>query len=292
MGTPRGWRWRIGRLLVLGAAFYLVVVIVFYSLQTAMIFPGSWKQGAAGSQITRPPAGAELIDLKTPGGYMVKALFAPALHATGTPRPDAAARPTILYFYGNGMALADALGQIEDMRRLGANVMAADYLGYGMSGGSAGEQACYDTATAEYQYLVHDRHIAPNRIIVAGWSLGAAVAADLAAHEPVAGLMMFSAFTSLADVAQGHYPWLPVRPLLKHRFETLAKLPGVHCPILLGHGQLDSLVPHAMMRRLEAAAGGPVEVVDVPGADHNGFWDIGRPLVLPAVARMVEIAAG
>jgi hypothetical protein len=286
------WRRVARRLAVNACIFYLLAVLVFYSFQTTLIFPGSWKQGTAGAQITQPPAGAELIELKSPDGQPIKALFAAALHPDGTPRTDAAARPTILYFYGNGMALSDTLGQIADMRRLGANVMAADYLGYGMSGGKAGEQACYDTATAEYQWLIHDPRVAADKIIVAGWSLGAAVAVDLAAHEKVAGLMMFSAFTSLADVATGHYPWLLIRPLLKHRFASIDKLPQVHCPVLLAHGQLDTLVPYDMMRRLESAAGGPVEVVDVPGADHNGFWDIGRPLVLPAIGRMVEKAAG
>ena len=272
--------------------FYLLVVIVFYNLQTTLIFPGSWKQGTAGAQIMQPPAGAELIELRAPDDQPIKALFATALHADGTPRPAAAGRPTILYFYGNGMALSDALGQIDDMRRLGANVMAADYLGYGMSGGKPSEQGCYDTAMAEYRWLIHDRHVAADKIIVAGWSLGAAVAVDLAAHEPVAGLMMFSAFTNLADVAAGHYPWLPIRPLLKHRFESLDKLPRVHCPILLAHGTLDTLVPYDMLRQLASAAGGPVQRVDVPGADHNGFWDAGRPLLLPAIGRMVEQAAG
>lgn len=285
----RRWRGALCAILVL----YLCVVAVFYSLQSTLIFPGSWRQGRASARIAHSANAVELVTLRSHDGQSVQALFARALNDDGSPRPDAAERPVIVYFYGNGDSLTNALEQIEDMRRLGANVMAADYLGYGMSSGKASEQACYDTATAEYHWLVHARGVPSRKIIACGWSLGAAVAADLAAREPVAGLMMFSAFTSMADAARANYPWLPIGPLLKHRFESLEKLPRVHCPVLLAHGERDRLVPHGMLKRLAAAAPGPVEMLDVPHAGHNDFWHTGRQLVLPAIARMVErVASG
>ncbi|HEX4148012.1 MAG TPA: alpha/beta hydrolase [Pirellulales bacterium] len=265
--------------------------MVFYALQTTLIFPGSWKQGTEGSRISQPPEGAKLVDLETAGAQPVKALFARALRADGTLWPETDRRPTILYFYGNGMQLAAALVQIEDMRRLGANVMVADYVGYGLSGGKPSEQGCYDTATAEYRWLVANPQVDGRKIISAGWSLGAAVAADLASRERVAGLMMFSAFTSMADAASWNYPWLPIRPLLKHRFESLAKISGVHCPILLAHGRQDTLVPFDMSERLAKAAGGPVEQVAIADGGHNDFWPSGHESVLAAMSRMVEKVA-
>jgi hypothetical protein len=287
----RRWQKFAGRLVGSFIVLYLIAVMVFYNLQTSLIFPGSWNQGTADVRIARAPAAAELVELKTADGEPIKALFARALDADGSARPDAQRRPTILYFYGNGMSLAVTLEQIEDMRRLGANVMVADYAGYGMSGGKPSEQGCYATATAEYEWLRHNPHVDGGKIIVAGWSLGAAVAVDLAAREPVAGLMMFSAFTNMADTARSLYPWLPIGPLLKHRFESLDKIAKVHCPILLAHGQDDTLVPFAMSRRLAEAAGGPVERIDVAGAGHNDFWYLGGDSVLPAIGRMIAKTA-
>lgn len=261
--------WRIGRVLLLA---YLGLGVVLYVMQTKLMFPGAASRGTPEAQLS-PPPGTELVPLPTAGGQKIVALFGRAQGPDRRELRDYAQRPTLLFFYGNGMCLRDAVLDFQEFRRLGINVLIPEYVGYPMSTGEPSEQGCYDTANACWQYLRGRKDIAGAKIVVGGWSLGAAVAIDLAAREPAAGLVAYSAFTSAVDMGQRFYPLLPVGLLMKHRFESQRKIPAVRCPILLGHGRRDSLIPAYMSERLAESAQAPVTrfVVD---SDHNDFMDI------------------
>jgi fermentation-respiration switch protein FrsA (DUF1100 family) len=168
------------------------------------------------------------------------------------------------------------------------NVLIPEYVGYGMSGGRAGEAGCYATAEAAYAYVLTRKDVDPDKIVAAGWSLGAAVAVDLASRKPVAGLVIFSAFTSMVEMARLHFPYLPASLLLRHRFESESKIARVRCPILIGHGRDDRLIPHAMSDRLAAAAGGPVSRFSVDGAGHNDFYLVGGDTIDRHLARFFK----
>ncbi len=267
--------------------FYLVVLAVLFALQTKLIFPGAATQGDPGA-IVEPRPGEELVTLKTRNGDRVVALFAPALRPDGARAPDASTRPAILYFYGNGMCLFHAEEQFRELRHLGFNVMIPEYVGYGMSSGQAGEAGCFATADAAFDHLLTRKDIDTTRIVAAGWSLGGAVAIDLASRRPVAGLIAFSTFTSMVDMAHRNYPFLPARLLLQHKFESLAKMPRVACPILLGHGRDDKLIPYAMSDRLARAAQTPVTRLAIPDAGHNDFYMVGGSQIYPAIQRFVD----
>jgi fermentation-respiration switch protein FrsA (DUF1100 family) len=172
------------------------------------------------------------------------------------------------------MCLADSFGIFEDFRRLGCNVMVGEYVGYGMSTGRAGEQALYQTADACWDHLQSRDDIDPTKIIVAGWSLGAAVAIDLASRKPVIGLATFSAFTSMSNMAHKLVPWLPTSLLLRHRFDSLSKIAQIKVPILILHGQNDRIIPFAMQSELfKAAKSSPrVKTVTIL-SDHNDLFD-------------------
>lgn len=276
-----------GRLVRLVLLAYLGVLLVLSSMQLRMIFPGADSQGQPWA-VARPPAGAELVALTTPQGERVTALFAPALSPAGAALADAPRRPTFLFFYGNGMCLAATTGLVESFRRLGVNVMVPDYLGYGMSGGSPSEAGCYAAADAALAHLRSRPDVDPRSIVAGGWSLGAAVAIDLAAREPVAGLVVFSGFTSMAAMARRVLPYLPTSLLLRHRFESIAKIGRVRVPTLIGHGDADSLIPLAMGDELARAAGGPVTRILVRGAEHNEFFDLGGEPFWAELARFFE----
>ncbi|MDR3632820.1 MAG: alpha/beta hydrolase [Isosphaeraceae bacterium] len=275
------------RLLRLGLVLYVLVAAVLFSLQTRIIFPGSATQGDP-SAVVRPRPGEELVRLKTAQGDSIVALFGPALRADGVIDPQAAHQPTVLYFYGNGMCLRDTDDEFQRLRRLGFNVLIPEYAGYGMSGGSAGESGCIATADAAYDHLLTRKDVDPARIVAAGWSLGGAVAIDLAARRPVAGLVSFCTFTSLPDMARRDFPFLPARLLLRHRFDNASKIARVTCPILLGHGRRDELIPFAMSDRLAALARSPVTRLTIDDAGHNDFYDAGGQRVFEAVRRFVE----
>ena len=121
----------------------------------------------------------------------------------------------MIFFYGNAMCLNYASEQLEELRRLGLNVLIPEYVGYGMSSGSASEKGCQATALAAYDYLVADPKGRPsNKIISGGWSLGGAVAIDLASQKQVGGLIAFSSFTSAVEMGRRMLPFVPVSLLL------------------------------------------------------------------------------
>ncbi|HZW32455.1 MAG TPA: alpha/beta hydrolase [Isosphaeraceae bacterium] len=271
----------------LPAVVYLGFLGVLYSLQTRIIFPGQETQGQPFAEV-RPRPGTELIRLQTHRGESIVALYGPALTPSGQPHPQAADRPTLIYFYGNAMCLSYARSEFDQFRRLGLNVLIPEYVGFGMSSGSASEKGCQATADAAYDELVSHRGVKPARIVAGGWSLGGAVAVDLAARKPVGGLIIFSTFTSAVDMARRLLPMMPVSLLLRHRFETLHKIGRVECPVLVGHGRLDRIVPFAMGQRLAAAAKGPVTTLWIDQADHNDFYEIGGRRIDDAVTRFID----
>ncbi len=256
-------------------------------LQTSLIFPGQFSRGRPDAHV-QPEPGAELVTLRTSAGDRIVALFGTALDNRGQPRDDAATRSTFLYFYGNSSNLKDSLGLFESFRRLGVNVMIPEYLGYGMSEGRAGESGCYATAEAAYCALLSRSDVDPDQIVAAGWSLGGAVAIDLASRHDLAGLVVFSTFTSMAEMARLQYPWLPASWLLRHHFESHRKIARIVAPTWIGHGSMDELIPPSMADRLAAAAGGPVTRVVVPGAGHNDVFLVGGPSLLASVAAFLE----
>jgi fermentation-respiration switch protein FrsA (DUF1100 family) len=289
MATPKTSGYWVRRSVKFLIILYVSLVTVFYFLQTALIFPGSWGQGSANANVI-VPHDAELISLTTPDGQQIKALFGTALPAANASAANAR-RPTILYFYGNGMSLSACVNQFDAFRRLGVNVLIPEYLGYGLSSGKPSEQNCYATAMAAYDWLIHDPRVDPNKIIMGGWSLGGAVAIDLAARKPAAGLFACSAFTSMGDTGQRLYPYLPVKLLLKHRFMSIEKIPRIKCPTILAHGRDDTLVPFSMCGQLAKAAGGKVTQIPIDGAGHNDVWDVGYRQIFQQLTLLIDQVA-
>ena len=261
-----------------------------YFEQTGLVLPGRATQGQPCAAV-QPPPGAELIWLSTGGRERLAALFGPALNPDGSPRPDAPARPTVLFFYGNVMCLSRSLGIFQHLRRIGANVLLPEYEGFGLSGGEACEAGCYATADAAWRHLQGRRDVDPSLIVAGGVSLGGAVAIDLAAREPaVAGLIALVTFTSIPDMARHLHPTVPIWRFIRHKFDSLRKMPSVRCPALIGHSTGDSLMPHWMADRLAAATGGPVTRLVIDGADHRTaeMLEVGGDVIFHAAERFLD----
>jgi pimeloyl-ACP methyl ester carboxylesterase len=277
----------IGRLMVTAIGLYVGILAVLSALQVRLIFPGADTQGKPSSVVHAPP-GAELVSLKTEHDDKIVSLFGPALLPNGHPHPDPGPRPTILYFYGNAMCLNDTMFEFEHFRRMGLNVMIPEFVGYGMSGGKPSETGCRDTADAAFAHLQGRKDINPRKIVAAGWSLGGAVAIDLAARKPVAGLITFCTFTSIAEMSRRSFPFLPATLLLRHRFDSESKMSHITCPILLGHGRRDEIVPVTMLDRLAATATkAPVMKFIVDDAGHNDFYSVGKDQIFQAMDRFL-----
>ena len=289
---PSRSRWRrlsgmLARLLRILVVCYVGALAVLYALQTRMIFPGAVTQGQPSAQVT-PGAGCELVPLTTPEGERVIGLYGPATPGRGLPDSSATSHPTAIFFYGNGMCLSEFELQFNQFRRLGLNVFVPDYVGYGLSSGSPSEKACQATADAAYDYIVLTRKVDPAKVVATGWSLGGAVAIDLASRRQVGGLIVFSTFTSMTEMARRILPFVPVSLLLRHRFDSVHKIPAIRCPTLIGHGRRDGVVPFFMGEKLAAAAGGPLSTLWIDEADHGDFFHVGGRQVDAAVSAFLK----
>ena len=223
--------------------------------QTRLIFTGSMSQGQSLAQFTLP-AGSVLISAKTIEAQCeIAMLFGPALGTDGCTDPMADHRPTMLFFYGNGGYLAAAMVEFQFLRRMGANVLAIELPGYGLSGGNPSEAGCYDAADTALAYIQSRDDINPQLVIACGWSLGGAIAIDLASRTPLAGLATFSTFTGIADIAHKWFPLIPARAaslFLVAHFASERKIGAVRCPILIG---LSRAAPDDSLRHVKAPKG-------------------------------------
>jgi pimeloyl-ACP methyl ester carboxylesterase len=184
---------------------------------------------------------------------------------------------TILYLHGNAGNISSNLGKAALLRSLGAAVLTVDYRGYGLSSGPfPREQQLYEDAWAAWQFLHHEKGVAPQHLVVYGHSLGGAIGIDLARRVPqLAGLMVEGTFTSMGDMAarSEYNGWFPVRRLLTQRFDSLDKARQLTVPTLYLHGTADASVPATMSEALYHATPAPKDLWLVPGADHNDLTD-------------------
>lgn len=185
---------------------------------------------------------------------------------------------TMLWCHGNAGNIIHRLENLAELYRLGLSVFLFDYRGYGRSEGRPSEAGFYQDAEAAYHYIRQQRRIPPNRLVVFGRSLGSAVAADVVSHHPAAGLIMESPFPSVATVARLTYFGAAAHWLLGARFDLTTRLSAISMPILVIHGDRDSIIPLALGKAVFDAASEPKEFHVVRGADHNDLYMVGgRP---------------
>jgi fermentation-respiration switch protein FrsA (DUF1100 family) len=186
------------------------------------------------------------------------------------------ARGVLLFCHGNAGNISHRLDSIRLFHELGLSVLIFDYRGYGRSSGRPTEKGTYRDADAAWDYLVEQRGTAPAQIILFGRSLGAAIAADLAARQGSAAVILESAFTSVPDVAATLYPWLPVRWLSRYQYDTGKKLVNIHSPVLIVHSRDDEIIPYANGERLFEAANEPKQFLQLRGGHNDGFMVSGK----------------
>jgi len=231
------------RAAVLVAVVALLLLALVWGLQRQLIyFPSTAPAWSADSTVP----GARDVVLRTSDGMGLGAWFVRA----GGPERDV----VVLVASGNAGDLADRAPLARALAERGLAVLLFDYRGYGDNPGSPSEDGLARDVRAARRFLVEDAGWSPDRIVYYGESLGAAVVTELAAEHPPAGLVLRSPFADLAAVGGEHYPFLPVRVLLRDRYPLAEQLAGVDVPVTVILGEADSVVPPTQSRRVAASA--------------------------------------
>ena len=236
---------------------YPLVVFTVHVTQSYAIFQ---SRGAS----LQPPTHLEIdeVFLPTPDG---ERLYAWWLQAPGAER-------TVLFFQPNGTNISYHASRVKTFEKMGVNALLVDYRGYGLSSGRIKkEQHIYTDGWTAWNYLVDEKGIAPETIIIWGRSLGGAVAAEIAQDTNIAALVMESTFYSLDSIASRQYWFLPTSRLLRFRFENGHKLKNIRVPVVIMHSVEDDFVPFRQAQKLYDAAGEPKTIITTTGSHIDSF---------------------
>ena len=264
--------WKL--LIIVPLAIYVAIAAFMFFAQTSLLFPAG-QAGAAGP----PPPGSVRLELAAPSGERLVGLHIPPTGGEGD--------LLILGFAGNAWNAAAAAEYLHELFPE-AHVAAFHYRGYAPSGGAPDAEAFQQDAL-----LIHDfvrARLHPARIVAIGLSIGSGVAPYLAARRPLDGLILVTPFDSLTALAAGHYPWLPVRLLLRHRMEPAAELRGTSVPVAVLAGDRDTLVRPARTEALRRSLRHLVFDRTIAGATHNDIYD--RPEFRRAMREALDRVLG
>lgn len=248
--------------LAIAGGGYVLLCLLLYLMQERMVF----LSGIPGRMLEATPQrlGLEYDDVtvQTADGVSIHGWY---VHAEDP-------RGTVLFLHGNAGNISHRLDSIAIFTELGFDTYIFDYRGYGQSGGTTSEDGTYLDAEAAWHYLVEQRGLAPDSIVIFGRSLGGAVASWLAARYDAGGVIVESAFTSAADMAASLYPFLPARYLVRLRYPAADNIARSLSPVLIVHSRDDEIIPFSMGEALYEAAPAPKELLELSGDHNTGFF--------------------
>jgi fermentation-respiration switch protein FrsA (DUF1100 family) len=193
-----------------------------------------------------------------------------------------------LVSHGNGGNISHRLDRALLLQsHVRSSVFLYDYRGYGASEGSPDEAGTYRDARAAYRWLVEQKHVKPDELVLFGESLGSAVALELALERPAAALVLEAPFTSVPDVARRTI-LAPLAPFVRTRYESLPRIPRLRMPLLVMQGDRDEVIPPALGRRLFDAAPEPKRYYAIPGAGHNDTYLVGGAAYWQALSGFLD----
>jgi fermentation-respiration switch protein FrsA (DUF1100 family) len=246
-------------ILVIAVCYGLLVVVVYF-MQGRMLYLSE----VSGRTLTMTPINVGMdyqdVSIETTDGVTLHGWFI-----------EGRSSQVLLFFHGNAGNISHRLDSIRQFRDLGLSVLIIDYRGYGQSEGRTTERGIYRDADAAWRYLIDVRGIVASDIVIFGRSLGASAASWLAAqHQPLA-LIVESSFTSIPDIAQDLYPWLPARWLSRLSHATRDYVRDVLCPILVVHSRDDEIIPFHHGEAIFASANDPRTLLAIRGTHNDAF---------------------
>jgi uncharacterized protein len=247
--------------------------LILYLLQDRLIFHPQRLDDARRASIASSFPAAKEVFIAAPDGTRLH-----AWHVAAAP-----GAPLVLYFGGNAEEVSGML-EAAASGAPGASWLLTDYRGYGASRGTPSEKHLVSDALAWHRYAVRD--LRAGRVFAFGRSLGSGVAVALAARRSLAGVILVTPYDSLAAVAAHYYPYLPVKWMLRHRFDSISVAPGLDLALLCLIAQQDEVIPPLHAERLYAAWGGPKHKLAFAGAGHGDID--AAPEFWPAIRRFVS----
>lgn len=258
-------------ILALGATVYALILLLAYVAQDRLIFPAI--------PLAQSPDGVGVGDMA-----VVSVRTGDGLDLLGWHKaPRTVGNPTLLLFHGNGETVAWNGHIARALIDAGYGVFMAEYRGYGGNPGKPSEAGLYEDGRAALDFL----EASGARVVLHGYSLGSGIAVQLATERRVEAVILAAPYTSIADIGGRLLPFLPVRSMIRHPFDSFSKIGQVKTPLLIYHGTLDRVIPADHSRRLIEAANTPKRFVAIEGADHVGLWASGGEKAVLSFLKML-----
>ena len=163
---------------------------------------------------------------------------------------------TLIFFHGNAGSLENRIHKLNHFRDMNINFLIIAWRGFSGNNGNPSEQGLYEDGKSAIDWLIK-KGVSEKNLILYGESLGTGVATHLAQNKNYAGVILETPFTSMIDAAKKFYPYIPVKLLLKDKFENYKKIKNINSPILIMHGEVDQLVPFSMGKKIYEIANKP-----------------------------------
>lgn len=276
----RGWGcWLVGVVVSCAIIFFGAMILE----EQLIYFPTRYPDGLWDTDAVALNSGCTIADcsFEAADGVRLHGWMCTPSHAEGI-----TGDMVLLWFHGNAGNLSHRADLLIRLAQIPARVFIIDYRGYGRSEGKPSEKGLYLDGRAGWRYLVEERGVSPDRIVIFGKSLGGAVAVDLATEVKPAGLIVQSSFTSIPDMAARHFAFVP-KALIRTRMDSLSKIVDVRAPKLFIHSTADEIAPFELGRRLYEAAPEPKRFHTVEGAGHNDTWIVGGQGYFAAIRSFV-----
>ena len=250
-------------LCIVVGVIYVGILLLLMSMETTLIYPGSkFPNGDWDTDDFE----FEEVEFASADGTKLVGWFLPR-------DPDSTDPPrVVLHSHGNGENAAQSSAWMGNRLRkaLDADVFVYDYRGFGKSEGTPFEAGVLADGEAALAWLEQRTGTPPAQTIISGTSLGGGIAVHLASTFGCKALILQRTFSSIEDIAQQNYPWLPIRYVIRNRYPSIEKISSYPGPVIQSHGTADRSIPIAEARKLFAAA--PTrkkEFVTIEGMGHN-----------------------
>ena len=179
---------------------------------------------------------------------------------------------TIMFFHGNAGSLENRIHKLNHFREMEVNFLIIAWRGFSGNKGKPSEVGLYEDGRSAIEWLTK-KGINEKDLILYGESLGTGVATQLAQHKNYAGIILETPFTSMGAAAKKFYPYIPVKFLLKDKYENDKKVKNINFPILIMHGKKDKIVPFSMGKRIFEISNEPKYSYFTQTDDHMMEYD-------------------